>query len=231
MFVVEIAFSELLVLLLPGFLSLWVFGRVTAEDFDKRGEWTLVSLGLCFGMSNLAVLMLVSLVVPWVDLNNLSSGFPYALSFWASYGVLVVVALVVGGGSGVLRASDIWPAHWVGTLGAKAAGRQARLLDYEGTLSYLENNVFHEKTIVRVSSLSCRENGVVGFWAGLGDDGFFRLRHAGFLDAGKFPYGLEFDVAIDYRQGLVFEFITEDATCFVDGVLEHRQKGHISEGV
>nr|WP_321502224.1 hypothetical protein [uncultured Dethiosulfovibrio sp.] len=55
--------GDLLVQLLPGFLSLWVFSRITAENLDNRSDWILVMLGLCFGMFNLSVVSLLCLAL------------------------------------------------------------------------------------------------------------------------------------------------------------------------
>gem|GEM_PF-5650854 len=56
----NIEFSLLLILLLPGFLSLWIYKQITVEDIDRRGEWTQVALGFCFGVLNLFIYSLIS---------------------------------------------------------------------------------------------------------------------------------------------------------------------------
>lgn len=56
----SINFSELVILLLPGFLGLWVYKRIVQEDIDKRSESTQIAIGLLLGISAFCMLFLIN---------------------------------------------------------------------------------------------------------------------------------------------------------------------------
>lgn len=114
----SLTFPVLVILLLPGFFSLWTYRGFSYENLDKRGEAHVVALGLAFGMLDLGVYRLLGgrylLNLP-DDASFLSDG-----GFFLRYAVLSVIALAVGMAAGLLSRSR-WgtPVWWSRFWGAK----------------------------------------------------------------------------------------------------------------
>ena len=96
----SLTFPILVILLLPGFFSLWTYQGFSYEDFDKYGEAHVVALGLAFGMLDLGAYRMLGckylLNLPG-DVSFLSSG-----DFFLHYAWLSVIALVVGMAAGMV---------------------------------------------------------------------------------------------------------------------------------
>ena len=108
-----LAFAELIICLLPGFLGLWVFKRIVQEDIDKRGEFTQVAIALLLSMSAFFLLYLLnrfltyaSFLANWISPDALAlpekqkgeirGVLSVGLNFWVSYAVLCLFSLLSG---------------------------------------------------------------------------------------------------------------------------------------
>jgi len=118
----SLSFPALLILLLPGFFSLWVYQGLALEDIHRRGEAHVVAIGLMFGLLNLGVWTLVDCLF----CANLTIRFDEdvaSLMQWAfvwRYALLSVLALVIGGSCGVLTRSRLGsPVWWFRNLSSK----------------------------------------------------------------------------------------------------------------
>lgn len=195
--------GDLLVQLLPGFLSLWVFSRITAENLDNRSDWILVMLGLCFGMFNLSVVSLLCLAL------KAGGDHPVLFSeaFWPWYACLVVISLVVGGIAGILRAKGWWPATVVASLASRAVGRTQEDPEYETCLRVIENHQLDENTVVRVRFMDGSGREIVGKWGGSTDSDFL-VTDSHLFSADDFPFGKPYSCCVR-DNGVVIEYIIE----------------------
>lgn len=109
----SLAFAELIICLLPGFLGLWVFKRIVQEDIDKRGELTQAAIALLLAMSAFFLLYLLNrfltyapflanwispdaLALPEKQKNEMRGVLSVGLKFWVSYAVLCLFSLLSG---------------------------------------------------------------------------------------------------------------------------------------
>ena len=170
---------EMIVHLLPGFLGLWAFKRVVQEDIDKRGEGTQIALALLLGMSALALLSAVhALLGRWPDIARAVSpsaltGGPWAADatgeFWASYGVLCLLALASGGAWGWLCEKGLAPTRWIPWLASACLGRGPQT-PCESALRALVDEMTEAgkpPSLVRAYPLGGdRDKALIGWWDG-----------------------------------------------------------------
>ena len=125
----SLSFPSLIILLLPGFLSLWVYQGFTYEELHKKGDWHYGSLGLMFGVADLGLHSLLMQLIkrglescglPFNPVFDLDAGIVMDVSFWFKYALLIVVALAVGFCFGFLaRKTGYSVIGWLRRLGAK----------------------------------------------------------------------------------------------------------------
>lgn len=121
----SLTFPLLIILLLPGFLSLWVYRGFTLEEIHKKGEWHYCALGLLFGVLNLGAFLLPSkcFIHSFVSLlQSESAEFFISFRFWIWYFGLVISALVIGLLCGLLFARFSSPVGFLRRIGAKILG-------------------------------------------------------------------------------------------------------------
>jgi hypothetical protein len=56
----------LLVLLLPGFWSAWVYWKISRDDKQETNEWSTVALGFSFGIVNLGIFTMGNLALQYL---------------------------------------------------------------------------------------------------------------------------------------------------------------------
>lgn len=214
----------LLIFLLPGFWSLWVFQRITREQIENRPDRTLFVLGLCFGLCNLLLTYaLASLIthltmIPFFpEITSFSSGEGFGSifqlfetwEFWRTFLLLTVVSLIMGAVAGACRAKDIWPVVWVAHLGAKLVDRIPTQMDYETALSTVLENELNAASIIRISSLTCSECRVVGLFNGSSNsEDHILLKDVNLFSPDEFPYGFDFSACADLSKGVLVEYLT-----------------------
>lgn len=172
-----LSFPALLILLLPGFFSLWVYQGFCFEDVHKRGEAHVISLGLMFGMVNIGVYGLLGLM-PCFDLTLPINDNVASLTRWDflwRYTVLSVLALLIGLFSGLLCRANWTPAALLRKFGASLA----HINETENTESLLhvflqEHTKDGSQVIIEIQSDS---GSVMGFYGGdgLNSDGEIQL--------------------------------------------------------
>ena len=219
---------EMIIHLLPGFLGLWAFKRVVQEDIDKRGEGTQIALALLLGMSALALLSAVhALLGRWPDIARAVSpsaltGGPWAADatgeFWASYGVLCLLALASGGAWGWLCEKGLAPTRWIPWLASACLGRGPQT-PCESALRALVDEMTEAgkpPSLVRAYPLGGdRDKALIGWWDGYSEsEKEIKLVDLQFCEAD--PRLVE-DLRIQPRRcwinhdsGIVFEFLEWD---------------------
>jgi hypothetical protein len=184
-------FTELLILLLPGFLGLWTFKRIVQENIDKREESTQLALALLLGLSSLfcAVILLAScLYLP--DSKSLKfhalaiqeilspatgeSGkgayeFFRSPHFWVFYVFLCFMAVCNGFIWAMLSEIGWTPTVFLRRLAAKILKRPPKE-SCESSLRAVVNSLNMEKNgpnLVRVYKLGENQGkSIIGFWSG-----------------------------------------------------------------
>ena len=188
-------FSSLLLLLLPGFWSLWVYKHITSENLDKRGNWTTVSLGLCFGIFNFLVAVATVKVAGRFfysfgitdNLLTLEKGFFTAMSFKGvenifsikfvfSYAFLGLMALWVGAFAGCLQGKGKLPTQYFHRKVAECLKKPNVQTSCESSLrSLMDEHIqkwpcWPEPPIVSISKIGgAPEDHVMGYYAGFSE--------------------------------------------------------------
>ncbi|MEA4876805.1 MAG: hypothetical protein VB083_02745 [Aminobacterium sp.] len=211
----EINLSFLLILLLPGFVSLWVFKRITKENMDKRGEWMVFVLGCCFGVADIASFSILRSLLESVwplPVSFLAGGsnlkILFSPPFWIEYSFLSGIALFMGGFVAFLRAKSFWVPQVVANCVGKILNRPASIDEYETGFSYVvaDPDKITKSTIMKVSNWQSNRASLVGTFAGESHSDIL-LAHTELFDPDGFPYGFKTDVCIDWEKGVVIEYV------------------------
>lgn len=239
--------TTLILLLLPGFWSLWVYKHITSEDLDRRGDWTQVSMGLCFGIVTLLCFSGVLGALSWVvesfgkSALSLKGLFPgrtegiqclFRWSFSLYYLGLGVMALVVGCFSGYLQGKGWLPTQILHKAAAKCLDRDVQT-NCESALRLLMNEQVPLKTLVRVSVIG-GDSEVMGYYAGFSESekqinltqvDLFRnldLKSRNYID------DLESCATVELDSGLMVEFLLEssegNSKDFLDYLVDRHDK-------
>lgn len=230
-----IPFAELVIYLLPGFLGLWVFKRVTQEDIDKRGESTQIAIALLLGMSAFCLLALVSWALsqgPWLakwispkaltleGSDQKSSLLNAGFEFWVSYGALCLLAMLSGGLWAYFSEKGWSPTRGVPKWFSARLKRGPKTL-CESALRALIDEM-REKgqppSLVRVYTLGeDRDKALIGWWNGYSEsEKEIRLTRLELCDADpEFNGRLKLQPRqcwVNHSSGLVIEFLEWDKT-------------------
>ena len=165
---------ETLILLFPGFLSLWVYKQITVEDLNKRGETTQIGLAAIFG----TVSLMVAYYMPFTGMRALEElivskeapfTFMFSEEFWFAYAGLLVIGLLLGFTAGIAQGKGWLPTVFLSRLAAKLLNRgpkdacESSLRAIVNDLNIPENN----SPLVRVSKLGeDQSKSIIGVWGG-----------------------------------------------------------------
>lgn len=174
----DMDFGLLLILLLPGFLGLWIYKQTTVEDIDRRGEWTQVAIGLCFGVTNLFVyfifMKLILLKWPQWGLNelipkqNAIAGL-LVINFWVCYRVLVAVALCVGVIAGILQGWGLLPTHFLPKLVGRILKKSVRTKHESGLRYLIEKKGHRPETPIKAYPIGNPQHVINGRYGGISE--------------------------------------------------------------
>jgi hypothetical protein len=176
--IMSFGLSELLILLMPGFLSLWVYKRISVEDLDKRSEVTQTALALFFGLMALMSASLVDSFTCFKAITGLRISIEsergaflslFSGEFWLGYICLIVLSLLLGFCAGILQGYHCLPTDFLGRLGAwflkrgPKEGCESSLRAVVNKLNMRENG----NPLVRVYQIGeNREQPLIGIWNG-----------------------------------------------------------------
>lgn len=222
----NIDFSLLLILLLPGFLGLWVYKQISVEDIDRRGEWTQVALGFCFGVLNLFVYSLTSKLLIRIfpllkndlsiPIKNQINGL-MEIKFWGIYAFLVIIALINGMVVGLMQGWKILPTHFLPKIAGKILKKEVQTKDETGLGKLIDELKPRYTTVVRIYPLGYPGKALVGMFGGFSesegqvliqDECLFRQKVLD--DQGNnwetFQTDLPSRTCVDFNKGIVVEF-------------------------
>ena len=232
----SLAFAELIICLLPGFLGLWVFKRIVQEDIDKRGEFTQVAIALLLSMSAFFFLNILhwalknawhlanwispdALVFPEREKGKVRGLFSVEREFWTSYAALCLLSLFSGGLWAFIREKKWWPTKWLPKFISVKCLKRWPKETCESTLRGMLNRLMKDGNkpfIVRVYQLETYNSGkfkpLIGHWGGFSEtEKEIELRAIELCDSDK-DFNANLDKQrrccwINHNSGVVVEFI------------------------
>lgn len=168
---------QTIILLLPGYLALWVFHGIVQENTEKRPQHTQLAFALLLGLSSIFVYYLACRALGAEFYFRKSwEQIPFSESrFWWAYMWLCGIALLLGLIVGVFREEQGLPTQWLSWLGSRSLGRGLKC-PCENSLRRLVDSLGIRKEadrpLVRVFRIGeGRDKALYGFWDGFSESG------------------------------------------------------------
>lgn len=171
--------SLVLLLLLPGFLSLWIYKQGTIEDLDRRGEWTQAVLGLCFGVANIFVYILffegvIKTYFGISSIPNISENDGLAALITSGvlsrYLLLILISLFVGTFTSLLEGRGGLPTHFLAVFVSRILVRPLRRRNESAIGALIVDMQPNYESIVRIYQLGNSEKALVGTYGGFSEN-------------------------------------------------------------
>jgi hypothetical protein len=166
----------LLVLLLPGFWSAWVYWKISRDDKQETNEWSTVALGFSFGIVNLGIFTMGNLALQYLfqiprvlfdigdDLSWLSEW-----QFWVSFFIIAVIAHIIGYLAGLLRLAGKIPALMLAKKASQRTGGNIGT-GYKSSLKFIVEKEIPKYCITRIYKLGEESKPIVGLYKGTSGD-------------------------------------------------------------
>ncbi len=210
--------TTLLVLLLPGFWSTWVYQKISRDDKKYNGEWMNAAMGFSFGIVNLGIftvgtwyvgLLLDRSLTPFLVVNDLL--WLNEWRFWLSFAFIALIAHSTGYFAGLLQLKREIPTL---LLSKKAYGTAGFNIGTgcESALRFIVDNNIPKDCIARVYKLGPEPNPIVGIYDGASNDEISLRDKALFREDEDYRMEDPCVTYVNIASGICVDFVTTKMT-------------------
>lgn len=209
--------TTLLILLLPGFWSTWVYQKISRDDKKYNGEWMNAAMGFSFGIINLGIftigtwfvgLLFKRTLTPFLNMKDLL--WLNEWRFWLSFAFIALIAHATGYFAGLLKLNGKIPTFLLSRYASRKAGVNVGT-GYESTLKFIVEKEIPKYCITRIYRPGKESSPIVGIYNGASEDEICLLGKALFRDEADYRMKDPCITYVNVNSGLAIDFLTTES--------------------